>query len=79
MIIRWLLAALTVVFYALHQDFWFWRTAGPIVFGVFPVGLFYHVGYALSSSLLLWLLVRHAWPSHLEDAHAPSREPVDPR
>lgn len=54
--------------YALHQDFWFWRDARPLVFGVLPIGLFYHAAYTLATSLLLWVLVRSYWPSHLEDS-----------
>jgi hypothetical protein len=53
--------------YALHQDFWFWRDARPLVFGFLPIGLFYHAAYTLVTSLLLWVLVRSYWPSHLED------------
>ena len=53
--------------YALHQDFWFWREARPLVFGFLPVGLFYHVAYTLACSALMWLLVRRHWPAHLED------------
>jgi len=54
-------------FYLLHQDFWFWRAARPLVFGFLPVGLFYHAAYtALLSAVLAWL-VRAYWPSHLED------------
>ena len=53
-------------FYALHQDFWFWREARPLVFGVLPAGLFYHAAYMVASSLLLWGLVKFLWPSHLE-------------
>lgn len=60
-------AILVLVLYALHQDFWFWRTARPLVFGVFPIGLFYHVAYMFVTAGLLWLLVRYAWPSHLDD------------
>jgi hypothetical protein len=52
--------------YALHQDFWFWRDARPLVFGVLPVGLFYHIGYMVASFLVLWGLVKNLWPSHLE-------------
>ena len=62
----WLLATLVVLFYVLHQDFWFWRTARPLIFGFVPIGLFYHAGFAVLASLLMWLLVRYAWPSHLE-------------
>ena len=54
--------------YALHQDFWFWRDARPLVFGFLPIGLFYHAAYTLATSLLLAFLVRSYWPAHLEDA-----------
>ena len=67
MSVRWLLAALVVVFYLLHQDIWFWRTAQPIVFGLLPIGLFYHAAYTLAVSALVWILIRYVWPSHLED------------
>ena len=59
-------AALVAVLYLLHQDFWFWRTARPLVFGVLPIGLFYHAAFTLACSLLLWVLVRRAWPHHLD-------------
>ena len=52
----------------LHQDFWFFRSAGPLAFGFLPAGLWYHGVYALASAALMWLLVRLAWPAHLEDA-----------
>jgi hypothetical protein len=55
-----------VVVYALHQDFWFWRAARPLVFGFVPIGLFYHACFSVAASLLMWLLVKFAWPSHLE-------------
>ncbi len=53
-------ALMVAVLYALHQDFWFWREARPLVFGFLPIGLFYHAAYTLATSALLWLLVRHA-------------------
>ena len=61
-----LLVAAVLLLYALHQDFWNWRTAHPLVFGFVPIGLFYHACFAAASSLLMWLLVRFAWPGHLE-------------
>jgi hypothetical protein len=63
---RWLLALLVAVFYGLHQDIWFWREARPLVFGVLPIGLFYHAAYTLCVSGLVWILIRAAWPVHLE-------------
>jgi hypothetical protein len=55
-----------VILYVLHQDFWFWRDALPLVFGFLPVGLFYHACYTLATAGLMWYLARNAWPSHLE-------------
>ena len=62
-------AVIVAVFYALHQDVWFWREARPFVFGFLPIGLFYHAVYTVGISLFMWILVRTHWPSHLEDAH----------
>jgi hypothetical protein len=36
--------------------------ARPLVFGFLPVGIAYHALYCLGASLIMWLLVRHAWP-----------------
>lgn len=59
-------AVITAVFYALHQDVWFWRDARPLVFGILPIGLFYHAAYTIAASVLLSVLVRRYWPAHLE-------------
>ena len=61
-------AFIVVALYVLHQDFWFWREARPLVFGVLPIGLAYHAAYTVASSGLLWVLVRRHWPAHLENA-----------
>ena len=66
----WLLAAAVAALYLLHQDYWFWDRARPLVFGFLPIGLFYHAAYSLAVAVLMWALVRYAWPAHLE---------VDPR
>jgi hypothetical protein len=67
--------------YALHQDLWFWRDARPLVFGVLPIGLFYHAAYSLATSAVLLVLLRLLWPGHLErDAADPGpAEPADDR
>ena len=64
---RVLLVVATVVLYVLHQDFWYWRTAHPLVFGFVPIGLFYQACFSVAAALLMWLLVSYAWPTHLED------------
>ncbi len=68
-------AALVVtMLYALHQDVWWWREARPLAFGVFPIGLFYHMAYTVALSFALALLVRLIWPSHLDADPPPPLE-----
>ena len=57
---------LIATLYLLHQDFWFWRSARPLMFGFLPVGLAYHAAYCLAATLLMWALTRFTWPAHLE-------------
>ncbi len=64
----YLLAFAVLVFYGLHQDFWFWGQAGPFILGFIPIGLSYHALYSLAAAGLMWLLVRYCWPGHLEEA-----------
>ena len=65
---RLLLAAAVAVLYLAHQDFWFWRTARPLVFGFLPIGIAYHGLYCVAAALLMWALTKLAWPAHLEHA-----------
>ena len=62
----WVLLALVVAVYVLHQDFWNWRRIEPLVFGFLPIGLAYHVAYSILAACLMAVLVRFAWPRHLE-------------
>ena len=63
---RLILTSIVVAVYLLHQDVWFWRNARPLVFGFLPIGLFYHAAFCLLCSAVMMLLVKFAWPSHLE-------------
>ena len=63
---HWLAAAAAAALYVLHQDVWLWREARPLVFGFLPIGLFYHAGFTVACSALLWLMVKLVWPPHLE-------------
>jgi Protein of unknown function (DUF3311) len=65
------LPVIVIIVYLLHQDIWFWSTPYPLVFGFMPIGLFYHVCYTLLASLLMFLLVKRAWPNHLEVPTSP--------
>jgi hypothetical protein len=62
-----LLFLLIAAVYVLHQDFWNWREAEPMIFGFLPAGLAYHAGYSIAAVVLMALLVRTAWPKHLEE------------
>ena len=52
--------------YLLHQDFWWWDRARPLVFGVMPIGLFFHAAYTAALPLLMLGLVRLIWPRDAE-------------
>jgi hypothetical protein len=70
------LPVIVIIVYLLHQDVWFWSTPYPLVLGFMPIGLFYHVCYTLLASLLMLLLVKRAWPTHLETTAFP-RHPTE--
>jgi hypothetical protein len=63
---RVLLTCAVLLLYALHQDVWFWSAARPLVLGFLPIGLAYHAAYTVACVVLMALLVRVAWPAHLE-------------
>jgi uncharacterized oligopeptide transporter (OPT) family protein len=70
--LQWPLYGALVVLYLLHNDLWLWHD-GSRVFGL-PVGLVYHVGFAVATSVVLTLLVIYAWPDHLEVADAEAHD-----
>ena len=61
-----LLTLLVVGVYILHQDSWNWKKAEPLIFGFLPVGLAYHAGYSILAAVTMAILVKFAWPAHLE-------------
>jgi hypothetical protein len=63
--------SIVAALYVLHQDVWFWDQARPLVFGMLPIGLFYHAAYTVAASLVLWGFVTFLWPSHLEARTSP--------
>jgi hypothetical protein len=62
---KWVLTALVLIVYTLHHDYWNWHDKS-LVFGFLPKGLAYHGFFCLLASALLAVLVKFAWPSHLE-------------
>jgi hypothetical protein len=57
---------LILIYWALHQDTWFWNSAEPLAFGFLPAGLTYHAVYTLGAAVLMAVLVKAAWPAALE-------------
>ena len=61
-----LLTLMVVAVYLLHQDSWNWKQAEPLIFGFLPVGLAYHAAYSVLATIMMAVLVKFAWPKHLE-------------
>ncbi len=61
------LLLLVCAVYLLHQDFWNWKKALPLTFGFLPIGLAYQAGYSFLAAVTMAILVKFAWPSHLEN------------
>ena len=74
---RLLLTALILAVYLLHQDYWNWSSA-ELVFGFLPVGLAYHAGYSILAAVTMAVLVKTAWPKHLEDIQLQEGQDVEP-
>ena len=56
--------------YVVHQDSWNWKKADPLVFGFLPIGLAYQAGYSVLAAIMMAVLVRFAWPKHLEEVQS---------
>lgn len=66
------LSLLVLGVFLLHQDFWNWRKS-DLVFGFLPVGLAYHAAYAVLSAMMMWVLVKFAWPKELDEMESNSK------
>jgi hypothetical protein len=67
------IAAAVIVLAVLHQDFWLWKNA-TLVFGFLPIGLAYHVGYAILIAFFMWGMVAFAWPEEIERTESFEKE-----
>jgi hypothetical protein len=70
-----LLVLMVIIVYVLHQDFWNWLKTDPLLFGMLPIGLAYHAVYSVLAAIMMAILVRFAWPRHLEsiETQSPNR------
>ena len=73
-----LLLLLVCAVYLLHQDLWNWKKASPLIFGFLPIGLAYQAGYSFLAAVTMAILVKFAWPSHLENVQ-PENEAAETR
>jgi len=60
--VRTLVWVAVIALIILHQDFWFWDTYEPLVFGFMPIGLAYHVGLSIAASVVWYLATRFCFP-----------------
>jgi hypothetical protein len=65
-----LLTLMVCAVYVLHQDSWNWKKTEPLVLGFLPPGLAYHAGYSILAAIMMAILVKFAWPRHLEESSA---------
>lgn len=71
---RNLVWAAVVALIVLHQDFWFWDTHKPLVFGFLPIGLAYHTALSVAASVVWFLATKHCFPVHEEEGDSSSAE-----
>lgn len=73
-----LLTLMVIAVYVLHQDFWNWKAAEPLVFSFLPIGLAYQAGFSILAACMMAVLVRFAWPKQLEhlDPPGPDSPPI---
>lgn len=62
--LKWALYAALAALFLLHNDFWLWHNDSMLL-GL-PVGLTYHIMLCALATLLMTLLVKFAWPQHLD-------------
>ena len=61
------LSLIFVVVLILRNDMWNWNTPYPLLFGFLPVGLWWQGMVSILATVMMWLMVRLAWPHELED------------
>ena len=55
------ISVLAVLLLILHQDYWFWSNK-TLVFGILPMGLFWHICISIAATLTWYLATQIAWP-----------------
>ncbi len=73
-----LLMAVVVALIVLRLDFWNKGTVRPMLFGFLPVGLWWQALISFLAAVMMWLMVRLAWPTHLEELERGSASTKNP-
>jgi hypothetical protein len=63
-IVKWLIYLTLIALYFLHNDIWYWFDSRLVM--SIPIGLFYHILFCVTACIVMILLVKFAWPEHLE-------------
>lgn len=63
---RKIVPLLLVLLAILHQDYWWWNSVDPLVFGFVPIGLAYHAGVSVVAACLWALAVKYCWPKDVD-------------
>lgn len=63
---------LLVLLGILHQDFWWWNSIEPLVFGFIPIGLAYQVGVSIAAAILWAMAVHFCWPRDVDVTDEPA-------
>ncbi len=63
---RKIVPLLLVLLAILHQDYWWWNSVDPLVFGFVPIGLAYHAGVSLVAACLWAMAVKYCWPKDVD-------------
>jgi hypothetical protein len=61
-----IVVVLLVILAVLHQDFWYWDSIDPLVFGFIPIGLAYHIGVSLAAVILWAMTVFYCGPKDVD-------------
>lgn len=73
---KYVICGLILLLLIIHQDFWLWDDS-RLIFGIIPIGLFYHACISVAASLTWLLATIYAWPENLDQAEPASSTATD--
>ena len=73
---KFLLFLMIAFVYVIHQDNWNWKSS-ELIFGFLPIGMAYHAGYSILAAIMMAILVKFAWPEHLEQSEPAEKDKPD--